>query len=361
MDSSLYPLILAGGSGTRLWPLSRQDFPKQFLKIGSPDSLVRETVLRLFPLISWESVRIICGKNHEKMMRHEFPEFHRNQFLLEPVGRNTAAAIALAAYLLLKKDPQAILWIFPADQKILEKDHPVFRETLEAGTHLVRERGGFLTLGVQPTFPATGFGYLHQGEKIQEGSHPVYRLKEFREKPDFETAERYLQSGEYFWNSGMFLWKASDFWKAYETYLPEDARLMQQLPDSPDASDWEEKIHLIYPRLTSISVDYAILEKSPEVYMIPARFAWDDVGSLKSIFRYFPQEGDQNAVEGNAVTLDAHHNLILSDEGVVACLGVENLVIIRNKDAVLILPQDRSEEVKRLLEEMKNQGLNKVL
>src|SRR5262245_17525108 len=219
----LFLISLAGGSGTRLWPLSRRDFPKQFLKVGSDISLVRETALRMSPPIPWERILIVCGESQGALMGREFPELAEDQFLLEPLGRNTAAAIALASREALRRDREAILAVFPADHKIPPEDLPLFRNLIESAVLHAQEKGGLLTLGIRPTGPATGYGYLEQGGKIGGGTHPVHQVLSFREKPDLSTAKRYLEKGTYVWNSGMFVWKASEYEQTYRHLLPQDA------------------------------------------------------------------------------------------------------------------------------------------
>jgi mannose-1-phosphate guanylyltransferase len=357
----LFLIILAGGSGTRLWPLSRRGFPKQFLKVGSDLSLVRETVLRMRPPVPWERVLIVCGESQGALMRREFPELAEDQFLLEPLGRNTAAAIALASREALRKDRSAILAVFPADHKIPAEDLSLFRDVIESAVLHVREKGGLLTLGIRPGSPATGYGYLERGEKIGGGKHPVHRVLSFREKPDLPTAERYLEKGRYDWNSGMFVWKASEYDEAYRRFLPQDALAFDRLEGSPGSVDWKKSLGEVYPRLTSISVDYAILEKADGVAVVPAAFRWDDVGSLASLSRYFPQDRRGNAVGGKAIVLEGKENLVVSDRGIVACLGMEGIIIVRNGDAVLVLPKERSEEVKLLLEEIQKRNEDEFL
>ncbi|MFO1518462.1 MAG: sugar phosphate nucleotidyltransferase [bacterium] len=361
MKNPHYLVIMAGGSGTRLWPLSRKNLPKQFLKVGSNLSLVQETAQRLLEQVGWENVRIVCGRDHHRLMQKEFPELKEHQFLLEPMGKNTAAAIALAAHALLQENPEAAMSVLPADHKIPQKDLGAFQDSIASAFRFCRGHGGLLTLGIRPTYPATGYGYLHRGEKVGEEGVPFYRVLRFQEKPDFETAESYLKSGEYCWNSGMFVWTAAEYWKAYEAHLPQDASAMNGLKGAVGSPDWNRKLDDVYPKLTSISVDYAILEKSDRVRMIDATFGWDDVGSLASLSAYYPRDLHGNAASGQTALVDSAENLVLSDGGVVACLGVENLVVIRNGDAVLVAPKERSEEVKALLEEMKKKGYGQYL
>lgn len=356
--NSNYLVILAGGSGTRLWPLSRKNFPKQFLKVGSSESLVRETMTRLKDLVPFENVLIVCGEDHLALMKKEFPEFSSDQFILEPCGRNTAPAIALAAQVLIRKNPDAAMVVLPADHKIPSSSQKAFQDKISKALFYARENGGLLTLGIQPTYPATGYGYIQQSEEVAPG---LFKVKQFREKPDLKTAEQYVASGEYYWNSGMFVWKAAEFWKNYEKFLPPDAQLLSSLDYPLNTESGKKKLQEIYPRVTSISVDYAVMEKSSSVFMMKSDFEWDDVGSLQSLFKYFPQNNGRNACEGQVFTVDASGNLLMSDEGVIACLGMQNTVVIRNKDSVLVLPLERSEEVKLLLEELKKSKKDSVL
>jgi mannose-1-phosphate guanylyltransferase len=286
-------------------------------------------------------------------MKKEFPSLSEGQFLLEPCGRNTAAAIALAARVLRQKDPEALMVVLPADHKILKEEEGLFLEVISAAVDFCREHGGLITLGIRPTFPATGFGYIRRGKGAKEGKYPFFHVAKFQEKPDLKTAEAYVAGGDYFWNSGMFVWKARDYWEAYQKFLPSDARGFESLEGEAGAPAFDQALENLYPKLTSISVDYAVLEKSEAVYTLAAPFRWDDVGSLNSLHAYFPEDSQGNASQGKFVALEAKNNLILSDGGVVACLGVSNLVVIRSGDAVLVIPRERSEEVKGVLEELK--------
>ncbi len=348
----LYLIILAGGSGTRLWPLSRKNFPKQFFKLGGKESLVRETLTRCLPLVNAQQTYIVCGTEHAQLVQKEFPELDSSHFLLEPCAKNTAAAIALAASTLLKKDPEAILAVLPADHKILNKN--LFQDLLQVGAEYAQRSESLVTLGVSPRFPATGYGYIQHGARVSTEGAPLYQVKSFREKPDLEVAKNYIQSGDYFWNSGMFIWRADTYWKAYQKFLPEDAALLGAVKSKQD-------LELTYSKLTSISVDYAILEKYESVVVIPANFDWDDVGSLQSLARYYPQDEAGNHFQGDEAAEDASGNLLLTDQGIITCLGIHDLIVIRQGDAVLVLPKERSEEVKKILEEIKQKGLERYL
>ncbi|MBF0492862.1 MAG: mannose-1-phosphate guanylyltransferase [Deltaproteobacteria bacterium] len=356
--TNLYLILLAGGSGTRLWPLSRKNSPKQFLKVGSEHSLVRETAIRCQPLIDFKNTFVVCTQDQSALMKNDFPELNDEQFLLEPEGKNTAAAIALAAYHLNKVDPEGIMVVLPADHKILQKEK--FQQVLQEASSLAQAQEALVTLGVLPHFAATGYGYIQKGESIGK----AFRVKQFKEKPDLETAEKYIKSEEYFWNSGMFVWKTSNYIHEYQQHLPHDASLFERHFPSPLGGEGQgegSNLSALYSQLTSISVDYAILEKSKNVVVLPARFDWDDVGSLASLAKYFPRDEFENSRTGQTISKDANNNLFISDEGVVACLGVENLIVIRNKDSVLVLPKERSEEVKILLEEMKKKKMDVFL
>ncbi|MBL7685211.1 MAG: mannose-1-phosphate guanylyltransferase [Deltaproteobacteria bacterium] len=359
--SSLYLVIMAGGSGTRLWPLSRQKNPKQFLKVGADRSLVQETADRLIPPFHSDHLYIVCGNSHAQGMKEHFPNLNPTHFLLEPCGRNTAAAIALAAQVLQRKNPEAILVVLPADHKIPSEDLEAFQSLILEAAQFAQTKRGLMTLGIRPTFPATGSGYIQQGLKVAEGAPPIYQVSQFREKPDESTAQQYLESGNFLWNSGMFVWRAQDYLKAYAQFLPNDFNLIQQVEGEPGSTAFHQSIEKIYPQLTSISVDYAILEKSKEVYTLPAFFQWDDVGSLASLAKYFPKTGSENHHFGQASFYQSQNNFTHTDQGTIACIGVDDLIVIRQGDAVLVVPRERSEEVKGLLDLMKQEKKEKFL
>ncbi len=357
---NIYLVILAGGSGTRLWPLSRQNLPKQFLKIGSSVSLVRETADRLNSLVSLDHLLIVCGESHQSEMKKHFPELGDEQILLEPCARNTAAAIALAAKSLKKKNPEAVMVVLPADHKIKNLNHP-FEKLIAEGVEFAEQKKCLMTLGIRPSYPATGYGYILKGERFTHSTSQIFKVDRFQEKPDLKTADFYLKSKNYFWNSGMFIWKVENYLQSYDRFLPKDYEILSQLPDDFVSEKGKEQLRKNYLNLSSISVDYAILEKSNDVYVLEADIDWDDVGSLTSLAKYFPNDSQKNATEGEVVLLDSKENLVLSDQGVVACLGVENLIVIKNKESVLILPKERAEEVKKILEELKREGYERYL
>ncbi len=357
---NIHLVILAGGSGTRLWPLSRQNLPKQFLKIGSSVSLVRETADRLNSLVSIDQLWIVCGESHQSEMKKHFPELNDEQILLEPCARNTAAAIALAAKSLRRKNPEAVMVVLPADHKIKNLNHP-FEKLITDGVEFAVQKKCLMTLGIRPSYAATGYGYILKGERSAHSASHIFKVDRFQEKPDLKTADFYLKSKNYFWNSGMFIWKADDYLEAYQRFLPKDSELLNQLPENLASAEGKSRLEKIYSKLSSISVDYAILEKSDSVYVIEADIDWDDVGSLASLAKYFPNDSKKNATDGEVVLLDSKENLVLSDQGVVACLGVENLIVIKNRESVLVLPKERAEEVKKILEELKREGDEKYL
>ncbi len=278
-------------------------------------------------------------------MQNDFPELNPSQFLLEPEAKNTAAAIALAAYHLNKIDPDGTMVVLPADHKILQIEN--FQRVLNEASALAQTQELLVTLGVTPHFAATGYGYIQKGENIGK----AFQVKQFKEKPDLKTAEEYIKSENYYWNSGMFVWKIKSYLDAYQEFLPKDAEQFSK----PQA------LAQTYSQLSSISVDYAILEKSKNVAVIPAHFDWDDVGSLSSLAKYFPEDEIKNCGSGKIISKDAKNNLFISDSGVLACLGVEDLIVIRDKDAVLVLPKERCEEVKSLLEEIKKKNWSELL
>ena len=340
--------IMAGGSGERFWPLSRKTKPKHLLKLVSSKTLLEETVLRIKPLASSPS-KLLILTNHEQIsgIRKALPRFPKNSLIPEPAKRDTAPAAALATALALRTHPNAVLALLPADAVIGK--HSIFRSQLAAAARAAAVSPSFVTLGIKPSYPATGFGYLHLGGKtlgqIQGG--PFLKVRRFVEKPSLPKAKSYLRSGQYAWNAGIFVWKASTFLAEARLQQPALARFIE---DFPKRGSYASYLKREFPKLPKISVDYAIMERANSVLALKASFPWDDVGSWTALPYHLPTDKKGNTFQGHITAVDSEGTLALAEGGrPIALLGTKNLVVIDTPDALLVCPKDRAQEVKKLM------------
>ncbi|MBX5467052.1 MAG: NTP transferase domain-containing protein [Firmicutes bacterium] len=339
-------VILAGGRGERFWPLSRAMHPKQFLSLMGEYSMIRNTRERVRPLIDAAHTWVVTGRDYVGKVEENLPDVPKTQILGEPVGRNTAPSIAWAAFAVARRDPEGVMLVLPSDHLIQREDR--FRELVEVALSAAEARGGFYTFGIVPTHAETGYGYIEwDGEVLADfGSGPL-RVRRFIEKPPQELAEAMVASGRYYWNSGMFAFRVQEFIAAVEQWLPEVAAGMAAVVEDPAS------LEAVFAQLPSISVDHGIMEKVREVYVIPADIGWDDVGTFSALARHLPRNDDQNAARGHAVFVDAQNVTAISDGPVVAFIGVKDLVVVATRDAVLILSPDRAQEVRKVVQALK--------
>ena len=350
-----YAVIMAGGRGERFWPLSTSTCPKQLLAIVGDETMIAMTVRYLHGLIPPERTFIVTSEALADATRDAVPLFPPENVIGEPVGRDTAAACALGCALVRARDPEGVFCVLTADHVI--KDITTFQKTLQEGLALAAAEPVLVTLGISPTFPSTGFGYIEAGERIEGGGDiEFYRALRFVEKPDAPTAEEYVAAGNYFWNSGMFLWSAETFGQSLAANAPELAEMANHLAAASDNEDFRELLGDIYPKLTKISVDYAIMEKATNIIMARGAFDWDDVGSWPALANHFDPDADGNIVVGEAETLDASGNVIFSKERFTALIGVKDLVVVQAPGATLICPKDRAQEVKELVKRLSESG-----
>jgi len=345
-------VILAGGSGSRLWPHSRQQFPKQFLDLGSGKSLLAETVERLYPYISTDHILIVT--NDLQASGEAYQQLSAYQTLLEPVGRNTAAAIALAALFLQEQsegsDP--VMVVLPADHLIqnVASFHAVLEKTITAA-----KEGALVTFGIQPTRADTGFGYI----KALAGDGGIgLPVEQFVEKPDAQTAERYLQEGGYFWNSGMFVWKASTILAEMERHLPELFSVLEQIKAAwRQGVEQQQAIAEFFPSMPNVSIDYGVLEKvvptASDLRVFPCDLEWSDVGSWDAVYDTLPKDEDGNAAVGNSVVLGCRNSLIHSSHRLVTAVGVDDLCVVETADAILIAKRGETQRVREVVDELK--------
>jgi mannose-1-phosphate guanylyltransferase len=340
-------VVLAGGSGTRFWPESRMARSKQFLNLTGRGAMIRETIRRLPPRLRRENTWVVAGEKDAPHLSARALGIPSRNILLEPVGRNTGPAMALAVACISRRDPDAVIAAAPADHAVA--DVPTFRSVLGKALAIARRSGRFVTLGIAPTHPATGYGYIERGKPFDDG---VFTVARFTEKPALEAARRFLASGRFSWNSGIFLFHAETFTDRLARFLPEIHREISRVFRSWGKPDFRERLRKAYRRIPSISVDYGILEKEEGILLIPADFGWSDLGTWRSLHEFLGKPGD-NVTFGNVVLDDCRGCLVRTDSGLVAAVGLEDIVVVRSGEAILVCPKNRSEEVKRIAEEVR--------
>ncbi|MCG6916468.1 MAG: NTP transferase domain-containing protein [Deltaproteobacteria bacterium] len=356
----MYAVIMAGGKGTRFWPRSREKRPKQLLNIVGRRSMLQQTIARIANLLPVENVLVVAGEAHGEELRRQLAELPAENVFLEPVGRNTAACIGLAALLVQNRDPSAVMVVLPADHLIADED--LFLSTLRAAVAMARKQPALITLGIRPRSPETGYGYVEAGDqvhKIQE--HRFYKVSSFHEKPDLERAKQYLEKGNFFWNSGMFVWQANAILAEMKNYLPGLYNDLHKLKPFLDTGGLDEKINQIYPELESISIDYGIMEKANNVLMIPADFGWNDLGSWASMAQIWPRDDQDNAHLGEIVAMEARGNVVFSQQKLCVLLGVADLIVVDTEDALLVCPVNRAQDIGKILDAMKQRGMEEYL
>ena len=364
------PVILAGGSGTRFWPRSRRAHAKQVLALDGERSMIQQTVERLKPLVSQEKTWVITNSLLAAEIADQLRKVPRNQIIEEPVARNTAPACGLAAFLIERDNPSAVLGVFPSDHVIA--DEPRFLKALEKGIALAAAGENIVVLGIEPTRAETGYGYIETGD-LAAGDESLH-VRRFTEKPNQHRAEDFVAAGNYFWNSGMFLWSARTLANAVREHLPETAPLLESIAATYGTPRFEETFRNLYPKCENISVDYAVLEPRSakgehlsNLYCLPAEFSWNDLGSWASLYEYQLEsrlrgDGDGNVAESEGVlAIEAGNNYIYSPKKFVALVGVENLVIVDTEDALLIAHRDHSQDVGKIVKELSLSGRDELI
>jgi mannose-1-phosphate guanylyltransferase len=364
------PVILAGGSGTRFWPRSRRARAKQVLALDGERSMIQQTVERLKPLASLQNTWVVTNEFLAQEIADQLTGIPRNQIIQEPVARNTAPACGLAAFLIERDNPDAVLGVFPSDHVIA--DEPRFLKALQKGIGLAAAGDNIVVLGIEPTRPETGYGYIETGSDAADSG--ALRVRRFTEKPNLNRAQEFVASGNYYWNSGMFLWSAKTLANAVREHLPETAPLLEKIASCYGTPEFEKMFRELYPKCENISVDYAVLEPrsakgehAARLFCVPAEFAWNDLGSWASLYEYQMEtrlrgDGDGNVAESDGhLTIEAGNNYIYSPKKFVALVGVENLVIVDTEDALLIAHRDHSQDVGKVVKELGLSGRDELI
>jgi mannose-1-phosphate guanylyltransferase len=343
-----HALIMAGGKGERFWPLSRESRPKQVLSLLGDKTMIELTVERLLPLIPRERIWIVTNAGQAKMMARVMPKFPKKNFIIEPVGRDSAGAVMLGCAQIAQQDPQAITALLPADHLI--KDIKGYLTVLENAFRYAARSGDLLTIGIKPWEPSSAYGYIERGEPIPfraKGDVRFYKVRKFVEKPDLSTAREMLKTRRFYWNAGMFVWSVDAIRQAFERHSP------------VHAEGWEEIIRSSkgymrggFLNLPKISIDYAVMEKARNIGMAEGEFDWDDVGSWSALARHLPMNSEGNAVKGEALTVDARDCMVFGEKQTIALLGVKDLIVVQTADAILICHKDAAQRVKEVVHKL---------
>lgn len=351
-----YGVIMAGGGGTRFWPLSRKQTPKQLLNLSGKDVMVNETIDRLSLVADRSNIYIVTNRvQADKMRAVTKGRVFSEHILEEPSARNTAACIGYAAVKIIKECGDGIMVITPSDAYI--KDVEGYANVLRTAIKAAEEGENLVTIGITPTFAATGYGYIN----FEQTEEAVKKVNKFVEKPDLQTAERYVGSGNYVWNSGVFVWRASVILDKFKKLLPDIYERLIKIGDATGTPAEKDVLNDIYPSIRSISIDYGIMEKSENILVVPGEFGWNDVGSWDMLGVLREQDSNGNISVGNTVVIDSKNTTVYSSGRLVSVVGVDNLVVVETTDAVMVCPKDKAQDVKKIVEELQRQGKEELL
>ena len=360
MNKHCYVAIMAGGIGSRFWPKSRTDFPKQFLDIlNTGKTLIQQTLERYRQLVPVENIFIVTSKEYTKIVRDQLPDIPVENILAEPSRKNTAPCIAYIAFKLFKKDPHALMIAAPSDNLIFESEK--FLTTANKALDFVNHVNALVTIGVKPANPNTGYGYIQHD--TMEAAPEIYKVKSFTEKPDLELAKTFIQSGDFLWNAGIFIWKVKNILVAFEKYLPEMYEVFAAEKDKFNTPDEAEALEQIYPQCTRISIDFGIMEKADNVYVIPASFSWGDLGTWNSAWEHMEKDYLDNAVSGkNVMVIDATKCIVHApDKKLILLQGLDDFIVVDTQDVLLICKKDKEQVIKEYVSEVRRNKGDKYL
>lgn len=349
-----YALIIAGGSGTRLWPLSRRNRSKQSLKLVGERTMFQHAIDRLGPLFQPDRIFVVTRQDQSALLSSQVPDLPSTNFINEPVGRGTAPAIGLAAIHLRRRDPQATMAILTADHFITNREQ--FCQVLEAAFQTARD-GHLVTLGIKPAFPSTGFGYIHHGDSLgMVNGFPVYRVERFTEKPELELARQMVVRGTYSWNSGMFIWRVDRILDEFRLQMPAFFTQLMEVETSLGTPEYKEVLSRVWSQVAEQTIDYGVMEHAADVTVIPVDIGWTDVGSWASLGELLAPDQDGNIFTGPHVAIDTHNTLVFVEKKLVATIGVQEMVIVDTPDILLVCAKGREQEVRQIVEQLKASG-----
>ncbi len=353
----LFVVIMAGGVGARFWPRSRKRNPKQLIKIFGRNTMLQDTVRRLDGMVEKENIFIITNRIQKLKIKEQLPEIPETNIIDEPFGKNTAACIGLASVIIRGKNPNAVTLILPADHLIQNKE--AFKQNIISAAKFAEKSKGLVTIGIVPTRPETGYGYIQINEKVIDKN--FHKVNTFAEKPNLATAKRFLKSGDFMWNSGMFIWRIDAILNEIQKYLPDLYDGLLKIQKNLDTPDYYKVLTNVYGQLRNISIDYGIMEHSDNVFLIKGHFDWNDVGSWESVYELAPKDKKGNGVIGDVYLYNTEKSYIFSPEKFTALIGVENLIVINTSDSLLICNRDNAQEVKQIVDYLKMKKRDEIL
>ncbi len=356
----LHAVIMAGGKGTRFWPLSREKTPKQLLSIVGDRTMIQATFDRITPITPPERILVVTGVSHADQIREQLPLLPPENVIVEPVGRNTAPCVALASMIVKRRDPEGIMGVYPADHVIARPDE--LGESVEKIVETLADYPEKLvTMGIKPSYPETGYGYIKRGAPVADA---IYEAEKFLEKPGVDTASEYVRAGSYYWNSGMFFWYAATILDMMQEHMPELLEAMKPISESVDTSGFVDTINRIYPELPGESIDYGVMEKAGaqgRVMVAVTDPGWNDVGSWRSLYDLAEPDENGNMPRGDFISVDSRGVVTHNQKSLIAVIGVEDLIIIETGDAILVCHKDRAQDVRKVTEIIKRRGLDNLL
>jgi len=352
---------MAGGSGTRFWPRSRVVKPKQYLSLFGDLSLIQESVQRFANFIPEDCIYVVSAKSQQEVLESQTTNLPKENMIYEPVGKNTLPAIGLAALFIAEKDPDGILIVSPSDHLI--QNDKLFRQCIESAALIADQKDGIVTIGISPKYPATGYGYVQTAEEIQIGQSIIsFAVTQFVEKPNVEVATGYLKSGGFFWNSGIFIFKVSVFLDSVQKYAPELYADLMRIKEHIGTDSYEEAVDRIYREVKSISIDYGILEKASNVFLVQGDFVWNDLGSWEEVYKYDQNKDENlNATNGEVVLIDTKNSYVYAPNSLVAVVGMDDVIVVQEGDTILVCKRDRAEDIKAVVGEINRRKLDQYL